>query len=162
MSNLVNDTVIVTAAAASLGLVLVGGIYYSLPTWRQMPSRDTVEETLASIATAPITVAGRIGSNLGTSVMKAAGYTYTASELEQLRPKLFALANVPHTPENAAQQLYEIMMSPGQSEQLTRLRTHLLGRSDTEWNRSVADAYFPMYKKSLEDAILLYMTQQGK
>ena len=156
----VNDTIVATTSAVALRLVFVGGIYYALPSWRALPDQATVEDTLSQYATAPINVAAGIGSRLGGSVMKAAGYTFTASELQELRPKLFAQAAIPNTPENAAQKLYEIMQRPGSIEQLKRERINVLGTANSDWNAAVAAAFYPMYRNRLEDAMHSYMFTQ--
>jgi hypothetical protein len=154
--SIVNDTI----AAGTLGIVLIGGIYYVLPNWNALPDQSTVEDKFAQYGTAPVNIAGGIGSKLGANIMKAAGWTYTASELQELRPKLFSKANVPNTPENAAQQLYEIMIQPGNLIQLQKARVNLLGTSNSDWNTSVGVVYYPMYGKRLEDSLLSYVSNE--
>jgi hypothetical protein len=160
MSSVVNETVVVVAATATLSIVLIAGVYYILPTWKDIPDQSTVEEKFAQYGTAPVNIAAGIGSKIGANIMMAAGYTYTASQLEELRPQLFARANVPNTPENAAQQLYEIMMKPGQLVQLQKARINLLGTTNSEWNVSVSTVYYPMYSKRLEDSMLDYISNE--
>jgi hypothetical protein len=160
MTSVVNETIIIVAATATLSIVLIGGIYYILPTWNALPDQSTVEDKFAQYGTAPVNIAGGIGSKLGENIMKAAGWTYTATELQKLRPQLFSRANVPNTPENAAQQLYEIMMKPGQLVQLQKARVNLLGTTNSEWNQSVSTVFYPMYSKRLEDSMLVYISKE--
>jgi hypothetical protein len=167
--SIVKDTVIVVSATATIGIVLIGGIYYLTPSWQSIgsvlpkfepissyiPSMDQIEEAIARLATSPINIAGRAGSQLGGSIMKASGYTYTASELQDLREILFAEAKIPNTPANASQRLYEMMVQPGQTEQLERMVIDLIG-IDIDWNIAVNAAYYVMYGSRLDDDVLIY------
>jgi hypothetical protein len=157
--SIVRDSIITTTAAVGFGMVLIGGVYYLMPNW-QIPDQSTVEDAVSRYAVAPVNIAASIGSKLGGSFMKSAGYQYTAYELEQLRPKLFGQANVWGTPENAAQQLHEIMLQNGQIQQLNKARVDLIGTSKSDWNIAVANAYYPMYSQKLEVAILSYISKQ--
>jgi hypothetical protein len=158
--SIVSDTIATTSAAIGFGIVIVGGVYYLLPGFNGLPDQSTVEDKVSQYAIAPINIAGGIGSKLGKNIMNAAGYTYTAYELEQLRPKLFGQANVWGTPENAAQILHEIMLQRGQIQQLNKARVDLIGTSKSDWNIAVANAYYPMYSQKLEVAILSYISKQ--
>jgi hypothetical protein len=160
MTSIVNETVLVVAATATLSIVIIAGVYYILPSWNNIPDQNTVEQKFAQYGTAPLNIAAGIGSKIGANIMMAAGYTYTASQLEELRPQLFARANVPNSPENAAQQLYEIMLLPGNLVQLQKARINLLGTTNGEWNQSVSTVYYPMYSKRLEDSMLVYISKE--
>jgi hypothetical protein len=167
--SIVKDTVVVVAATGTIGIVLIGGIYYLTPSWQSIgsvlptfqpissyiPSMDQIEEAIARLATSPVNIAARAGSQLGDSIMKASGYTYTASELQNLRKILFAEAKIPNTPANASQRLYEVMVQPGQTEQLERMLVDLIG-IDIDWNIAVSAAYFVMYESKLDDDVLIY------
>jgi hypothetical protein len=169
MSSIVQDTAVVVAATGTIGILLIGSVYYLTPSWESIgavipqfqplssyvPSMDTVEDTVASIVTLPVNVAARVGSKFGASIMKASGWTYTASELAELRPSLFAEANIPNTPANAAQRIYELMAEPGQLEQLEKTVVDLIG-PDGDWNRAVVTAYFAMYGTSIQADLLIY------
>ena len=157
MSSLVNDTVVTSVAMGSLGVVLIGGIYYISPKWENV-SADAAEDAVVSLATAPFSIAGKLGSRLGGNIMKGLGYTYTASELAELQPKLFAQSSIANTPENHAKQIYDIMQQPGQKEQLHALVVNFLG-NDAAWNEAVAKAYLPMFLVRMHDAIDEYMKQ---
>lgn len=152
-----NDGILVIAASATVAFVLIGGVYYLVPSWSALPEQSEVEESLANYASLPINIAARMGSNLGSGIMKASGYTFTATELQQVRPALFAQANIPNTPANTAQTLHEIMASPGQLQKLNTTRTNSLG-TNSEWNLAVSAAFYPMYGIQLEDAIMAYVS----
>ena len=74
------------------------------------------------------------------------------------REQLFAEANIPDTPANAAQRFYEIMAAPGNLQQLRQLRTSLLGGTDVNWNKSVLAAYYSMYGQRLQNEITIYVS----
>lgn len=138
-------------------MIVVGGVYYMLPSWRDLPSQSTLEDASASILLSPVNVAAKIGTKMGDGFMSAMGYEYTPEELKMTRQQLLAQANVPNTPANAAQTLYEILAALGQLEQLREARIALLGGTDVEWNASVFAAYYPMYSQRLQDAINAYV-----
>ena len=147
-----------TVAAVTLGVVLVGGVYLLLPSWSDLPSGDQAENTFARILVSPLNIAGKVGSSIGSNIMYAAGFEFTAADLERIRPELYARSTIPGTPENAAKRLHDIMQLPGQKEQLTQLQTELLG-SDAEWNAQVAAVFYPMFSVKLNIAMDTYMSQ---
>jgi hypothetical protein len=159
--SLVNDTVVTTAAAVGLGVVLIGGVYYMLPSWQSLPGQSDLEDLAAGIATAPLNVAAKIGTNLGDSFMSAMGYEYSPEQLRITRERLFAEVNIPNTPANAAQIFYEIMLAPGRMEQLRKARIDILGGTDVEWNKAVNTAYYPMFEQRLPNAINAYMASNN-
>jgi hypothetical protein len=149
--SIVRDSSSALAAAAGLGIVLIGGIYYIVPTYDQ----NWVNTTVADLLFAPIAVAAQLGSNIGNGIMEASGY-----QSEESRRNLFAQANVPLTPENAAQSLNEIMLSHGRVEELTSTRHSLLGQQNNiEWNTRVAHVYWLMYNERIDVAFTNYMSQ---
>ena len=62
MSSVVNDSAVAVAAGLGVGIVVVGGIYYMLPSWTDLPSQSDIEDASASILLSPINVAAKIGS----------------------------------------------------------------------------------------------------
>jgi hypothetical protein len=147
----VRDSTSALAAAAGLGIVLIGGIYYIVPTYDQ----NWVNTTVADLLFAPIAVAAQLGSNIGNGIMEASGY-----QSEESRRNLFAQANVRLTPENAAQTLHEIMLSHGGVEELTSTRDSLLGQQNNiEWNTRVAHVYLRMYNERIDVAFTKYLSQ---
>ena len=159
--SLVNDTVVATAASIGIGLVLIGGTYYMLLSWSTLPSQSDLEDFTAGIATAPLNIAAKIGTNIGDSFMSAMGYEYSPEQLRITKQQLFAEANIPDTRANAAQIFHEIMLAPGRIEQLRKARIDILGGTDVEWNKAVNAAYYPMYEQRLPDAINSYMASNN-
>jgi hypothetical protein len=159
--SLVTDTIATTAAAVGFSVVIIGGVYHMLPAWGSLPSQSDLENFTAGVATAPLNIAAKIGTNLGDSFMSAMGYEYSPEQLRITREQLFAEVNIPNTPANAAQTFYEIMLSPGRLEQLRKARIDILGGTDVQWNKAVSTAYYPMYSQRLPDAINAYMASNN-
>ena len=148
----IGESLNTAVAVGTVSIVVLCGIYYIMPplngyTW------DGFRNGIINILLSPITITARVGSKLGAQIMKNGfGYKYTAAELEELRPILFTNAKVEGTVEHTAAMFHDILLVPGQSEQLQMLITDQLS-NDPEWAQAVVKAYFPMYYKVLPDAI---------
>ena len=157
MSSIIKEYGSSTAIGIGTGIVVVGGIYMMIPSWKDVPSTENVIEKTADVTiAATISLPATIGTKLGTLIMKKGfGFEYTAEELAMTRQQLFADISNPHSAAAAAQRLHKWLQIPGKLELVTTEMLNVLG-TDVDWAKSVMAAYFPMYYTHLHTDMQQY------